>query len=525
MKRVLSGFAAFSFLLLLAAWAQPADPEIPADDSFVTQDRKISRSRHHHHQSNDRHAFGEDILISSNEVVGGLVLFGGTADIQGTVEGNLVLIGGSAKVSGEVTGGVVLIGGGLDLSGNVGRDTVVVLGGADIKKTANLEGSSVLIGGPFRVAPEAQILGEKFTFPLGNILPKVQWFKAWVVHGLLLGRLLPLGVTWVWIVAGFILLFYLLVLVLFPGSVKSSYLALEQQPIASLISGLLTMILIAPLTVVLVMTVVGIVAVPIVKIALLLALIVGKTALLCFLGRSLGRTIGGNFLQAPFPAFIIGAILLTLLYVVPVLGIITWALGTVFGLGAALVALGNSFSREEASVTPVAVPVATLRPEVATPTAASSGEGAPPSVALGFQATPAAKTLGPADTLLLARAGFWRRFLAALLDILLLIVGAFFLVHVIGPFYLLVPIAYFVGMWTWKGTTVGSIVLGLKIIRTDGRPVNFAVALVRSLSSFFSAIVLFLGFLWSAWDREKQTWHDKIAGTIVVRMPKDFALI
>ena len=54
---------------------------------------------------------------------------------------------------------------------------------------------------------------------------------------------------------------------------------------------------------------------------------------------------------------------------------------------------------------------------------------------------------------------------------------------------------------------------------------DFPVALVRSLSSFFSAFVLFLGFLWVAWDREKQSWHDKIAGTVVVQMPKGFALL
>jgi uncharacterized RDD family membrane protein YckC len=61
-------------------------------------------------------------------------------------------------------------------------------------------------------------------------------------------------------------------------------------------------------------------------------------------------------------------------------------------------------------------------------------------------------------------------------------------------------------------------------VRTDGRPINFSVALVRSLLSIFSMMVIFLGFLWAAWDREKQTWHDKIAGTVVVKVPRDLAL-
>ena len=67
--------------------------------------------------------------------------------------------------------------------------------------------------------------------------------------------------------------------------------------------------------------------------------------------------------------------------------------------------------------------------------------------------------------------------------------------------------------------------LGIKVVRLNGAPVNFAVALVRSLSSFFSALVLFLGFFWAGWDREKQAWHDKIAGTLVVRVPKGMSLI
>ena len=90
-----------------------------------------------------------------------------------------------------------------------------------------------------------------------------------------------------------------------------------------------------------------------------------------------------------------------------------------------------------------------------------------------------------------------------------------------------IPLAvvYFAGMWTWRGTTIGGLVMGHKIVRTDGGPVTFSVAIVRSLLSIFSGMVFFLGFLWAAWDHEKQTWHDKIAGTVVVKMPPGFALI
>lgn len=94
-----------------------------------------------------------------------------------------------------------------------------------------------------------------------------------------------------------------------------------------------------------------------------------------------------------------------------------------------------------------------------------------------------------------------------------------------GPFSLLVGLAYFAGMWAWKGTTIGGIVLNLQVVRQDGQPMNFLTALVRSVAAVFSALMLFLGFFWIAWDREKQGWHDKIAGTVVVRLPKPISLV
>ena len=124
---------------------------------------------------------------------------------------------------------------------------------------------------------------------------------------------------------------------------------------------------------------------------------------------------------------------------------------------------------------------------------------------------------------MLPRAGFWSRLLASLLDLFLLTLIVATPV-ITFPLFIPLAVAYFVIMWTWKGTTIGGLILGHKIVRTDGSSISFSVALVRSLLSIFSIMVIFLGFLWSAWDREKQTWHDKIAGTVVVKMPRHLAL-
>ena len=90
---------------------------------------------------------------------------------------------------------------------------------------------------------------------------------------------------------------------------------------------------------------------------------------------------------------------------------------------------------------------------------------------------------------------------------------------------LLIALGYSAGMWAWKGTTIGGIVLNLKVVRLDDQPVTFAVALVRGLAAALSFVVVFVGFFWMIWDREKQTWHDKIAGTVVVRQPRGMPLV
>lgn len=85
------------------------------------------------------------------------------------------------------------------------------------------------------------------------------------------------------------------------------------------------------------------------------------------------------------------------------------------------------------------------------------------------------------------------------------------------PLGFLLWIAYFTGMWFWKGTTIGGLVLGLRVVRLDDRPMDLPTALVRALGGAMGVLMCFLGLLWCAWDPEKQGWHDKMAGTVVIR--------
>ncbi len=62
-------------------------------------------------------------------------------------------------------------------------------------------------------------------------------------------------------------------------------------------------------------------------------------------------------------------------------------------------------------------------------------------------------------------------------------------------------------------------------MRLDDRPIDWGVAIVRGLAAFLSLVVAGLGFIWVAFDDDKQSWHDKIAGTTIVHVPKGTSLI
>jgi uncharacterized RDD family membrane protein YckC len=70
------------------------------------------------------------------------------------------------------------------------------------------------------------------------------------------------------------------------------------------------------------------------------------------------------------------------------------------------------------------------------------------------------------------------------------------------------------------GQTWGRKIVGIKVIgETTGEPIGFGRALGRQLfASFISAQILYLGYLWMLWDDKKQTWHDKVVGSIVVKV-------
>ena len=131
--------------------------------------------------------------------------------------------------------------------------------------------------------------------------------------------------------------------------------------------------------------------------------------------------------------------------------------------------------------------------------------------------------------------GFWARLGASLIDSILLamvcwpvltwIYGWGYwnsgkLIHGPADFLVswLLPAVAVVIFWINRQATPGKIAIDARIVDADtGAPPAKAKLLVRYLGYYVSTIPLCLGFLWIAFDRRKQGWHDKMANTVVVR--------
>ncbi len=115
-------------------------------------------------------------------------------------------------------------------------------------------------------------------------------------------------------------------------------------------------------------------------------------------------------------------------------------------------------------------------------------------------------------------AGFWRRFAAGFIDTLIIgvIPGMLFRGNA-NILSFLLGLGYSVWMLSTYSATVGMMILKIKIAKESGGKLSYQDAALRYFASILSGIALGIGYLWMIWDSRKQTWHDKIAKTVVVR--------
>src|SRR3954468_14098503 len=121
------------------------------------------------------------------------------------------------------------------------------------------------------------------------------------------------------------------------------------------------------------------------------------------------------------------------------------------------------------------------------------------------------------------RSGFWQRVGAAILDALVLAVPSIilFVIFKNGAVYQLLSTVISLAYFTYfeggaTGQTLGKKALGIRVYDFgEGGAIGYGRGFLRQIGKYISALVFFLGYFWMLWDKEKQCWQDKIAGTVV----------
>jgi uncharacterized RDD family membrane protein YckC len=503
---------------------KPATPEKPAKKVRV-----IGHNSRAQHSGNERVSIFHDSSLAAGEKSGAVVSIIGSSTSAGDVDDVVLSVLGSSTSSGNVGNGVVSIVGNTRVnSGTVGDaavavlgnnyvnghvgTVVAVLGNVELGPDAVVDGEIVCVGGEVKRDAKAVVHGNVQNIALGGHHFNFEGLQTWFSECLLYGRPLAFNshLTWAWCIALVFLGFYALLALVTPAGVLKCVTTLEERPGYSLLSALLTLLLTPVAYLLLVVTIfigIGIVLIPLFSLGLFFATLFGKVVLLAWLGRRITKFFGDGPLSHPVFGVLIGGGIVLLLYTVPVLGFVLYYLMKILGLGVVVYTLLRMFKASRSAPRPVAV-------------------------AAGFAGGGMVGESGPPPTLLppvisaatLMRAGFWIRFLASALDFALFVIVCIFLKGLWHGFPLWLAL-YCTVMWATKGTTIGGIICGLKVVRLDDRPVDWGVALIRAFSGFLSLFVAGLGFIWVAFDNEKQSWHDKIAGTTIVRVPRGTPLL
>ena len=495
--------------------------------------------------------FGSSAHVPADEVARSVVAIMGDVVIDGESRNEAVAILGNNTINGKVGNEVVAVLGDVTINGEVGNEVVAVMGSVFLGPEAVVNGDVVSVGGRVERAPGSVLKGNTNQVEIPVFGAEMgDGIKAWVHHCLRYLRPLAFAenLGWLWTIMLAALGFYCLLALMLPDVVRCSAETMENYPGMSLLSAVLAIVITPIAMIVLSVTVVG----PVVLGLLLFCIgLFGKVVFLAWLGRRVTQPAGW---QMPALAVLIGGLITLGIYLVPVLGFVFQKLTGFLGTGIVIytIILAMKQNAAEGSTSPAPAPASGAVPPPA-PASPASGAATGAEMNVGAMggavisdsastpmaaaAEPAPSTLGgvppippqmpaaspDAQLSTLPRVGFWTRFAATLIDMIALGIAVGILD--IGDYFPLVATAYFIVLWSLRGTTLGGVVTGIKIVRLDDKPVDWAVSVVRSLGAFLSLFVVGLGFVWVGWDPQRQSWHDKIAGTTIVKMPKGVSLI
>ncbi|MBL8265546.1 RDD family protein [Steroidobacter sp.] len=494
-----------------------AEDEIAAAERL---ERRIERRLNRHHEQVLIHV-GDDSSLPAGDYADSVISILGSASAAGEVGEVVMALGGNATATGPVGEAVVALFGDVFVDNEVGQDVVALFGNVKLGPNAVVDGEVVSMGGTITRDPAATIRGGQQQIAFGQKLGNLDWLKPWFEKCLMYGRPLAFdsGIAWAWWLAFGFLGMYVLLALMFDQGMQRCVDTLEERPVQSVIASVVAVLLSPVLIVVLLITVIGIALVPFLALGLMCAALFGKAVVLATIGRRITRLTGIGAFGHIAVATLLGGLIVMLLYTVPVFGFIVSNLIGALGLGVVVYTLMLAMRSNSAPAAPAAAAAAgnvSLDPEAPAVAPGIVGDGStvpPPPSSSEFHPT-------NAELNSLPRAGFWLRMGALILDILLIAI----IVNWLEPtehFFAVVLAGYGALMWKLRGTTIGGIICNLRVVRTDGRDIEWETAVVRALGCFLSIIPAGLGFIWMVFDSNRQTWHDKIAGTVVVRVPRN----
>jgi uncharacterized RDD family membrane protein YckC len=514
-----------------------------SDETEPAKPAKKSRDRHPFNATKVSGGHGERVqLFNDNHVLKGE-----------TVDGNVVAIMGDVVIDGEARDNAVAIMGDNTVNGTVHGQVVAVMGDIVLGPKARVDGDVVSVGGEVQRDPGATVGGniveksmDRGDFKIGLPLTLLR------SHGFPFSSPLwfALKFAWFWIFTVTCLAFYALLALVFPGSIRRCGDTLVQRPGMTILAFILTILALPLLFLLLLITIIGIpVALVVLPAGILLLVLFGKAAIYALVGRALSR----DRLHLTL-ATLLGGLVFALIYLVPLVGLLLSLLTAALGLGCAVTVLFTPAKKPlppaaaaspAAATPPAPPPVLAAAPGGAAGIVAADtliggpGYGSPsPLAVLGSLPIHTATPPPPpelAAAAALPRAGFWTRMGALAIDLLLCILAMVLVANLLPLGRLgihlnilhlpLIATVYGALLWKLRSTTIGGIVCNLKVVRLDDRPLDWTTSIVRALGCILSVFAVGLGFIWIAIDDDRQSWHDKIAGTVVVRLSKATPLV
>lgn len=114
-------------------------------------------------------------------------------------------------------------------------------------------------------------------------------------------------------------------------------------------------------------------------------------------------------------------------------------------------------------------------------------------------------------------AGFWKRFVAALIDGIIVTIATLILSLIIGKVSVIAGWLYFILMESSEyQATLGKMILKIKVIDTHGNRITAKRAAFRYFSKYLSQLSFYAGYIMTAFTRRKQAMHDMITDTLVI---------